>query len=293
MGEHDEPQQGELVAEVEPDLTPEEAEEFKPSGRELVVRDPADPNEVFSVLDRHDEEQIVEEFQRRALKVMLYDFEQGSKQMIDLSYQGVNEAIRLMNRTGKCRIKVAADPQPQITQTSEDIGRGEDEPIWRVMVYAVDEVTGYGQWGIAEQPCRMKLRNGSFKADEMALRKALSKAQRNALKTHIPEPMRQTLIAQYQGNEVALRQIRAGVGAEAEAELPPPLDDERARELNERIRATYDEIREVSKLALLPGAFYARHARTQHDHGLMEEFLAYLEGLRDHVRREAQQGATA
>src|SRR5437868_754435 len=70
-----------------------------PSGTDLVVRNPTDRLEVITVVDRHDEAQIVEELQRRALKVMLYSFPMDGAEVTDLSYLGINEAVRLMNNS--------------------------------------------------------------------------------------------------------------------------------------------------------------------------------------------------
>jgi hypothetical protein len=266
------------------DVSPEEAEAFKPAAGELVVRDVGDEHSVFVVFDRHDEQQIIEEFQRRALKVMLYDFSQGGSRLVDLSYQGVNEAVRLMNQTGKCKIAIDRDAfggrgfDEQVV--TEDAGNG-PEQFYVITVYAADAVTGYGQLGTSSEPKLMRLRDGSTKWDIFARTKALNKAQRNALKVMIPEALRQTLIATYRGDDVALRQIQAGAGAALIAELPPPLTDERAQALKTRARKLYEEIREHApggiKVNLLSAQFHAYLTRAEHDHERLEEFIGYLE----------------
>lgn len=249
------------------------AEEFKPSGLELVVSDPGDEQQVFVVLDRHDEEQIIEEFQRRALKVMLYDFtNKAGKRMLDLSYQGVNEGIRLMNATGKCRIHVVPGSLI-IEEVTEDIGNG-PERLVIATVYARDEVTGYGQYGTSTEPAHMKLKSGGSKWDVFARTKALNKAQRNALKVMIPEAMRQTLIAMARKDETMLKQIRAGAGAAAIAELPPPLVDDEAKELRAKIEAAYRELRGVSKTAMLPAQYQHELSRAASSHELLRALLA-------------------
>jgi hypothetical protein len=266
------------------DVAPGEAEAFKPPAGELVVRDPGDEHSVFVVFDRHDEQMIIEEFQRRALKVMLYDFSQGGSRIVDLSYQGVNEAVRLMNQTGKCEI--AIDPSAfggrgyDEQVVTEDIGNGAED-FYVVTVYAVDRRTGYGQFGTSTEPKLLRLRNGSTKWDVFARTKALNKAQRNALKVMIPEALRQTLIAQFKGDDVALRQIQAGAGAVELAQLPAPLTDERAQALKTRARRLYEEIKEHApggiKVNLLPAQFHAYLSRAEHSHERLEEFVGYLE----------------
>lgn len=274
MSDVSEPSAPEVV-----NLTPEQAEQYKPAAHELVISDPRDEQQVFVVLDRHDEQAIIEEFQRRALGVMLYDFPQGGRRLIDLSYQGVMEAIRLMNATGKCRIRVRPDSL-HVEEVVEDAGNGRERFVVAT-VYAEDEVTGYGQFGTSTEPLYMRLRDGRTRWDVFARTKAINKAQRNALKTLIPEQMRQTLIAQYRGDDVAIRRIQAGPGAEALAELPPPLTDERAEQQKQEARRLYDEIRELAPggvaVGLPPALFHSYLARAEHSHERLADYLAFLQ----------------
>jgi hypothetical protein len=263
------------------DVTVEEAEDYKPSGAELVVADPREPEGVFVVFDRHDEQQIIEEFQRRALKVMLYDFEQGGAKLIDLSYAGVNEAIRLMNSTGKCRIHIDKDSL-RVETVTEDRGNGHEE-FYVATVFATDDVTNFGEFGTSAEPKLMRLRNGKTKWDIFARTKAINKAQRNALKTMIPEALRQTIIAQYKGDATAIRQIQAGAGAESLAELPPPLNTPEAEERKAEARKIYDEIREKEPTKLLPAVFHNYMVRAEHSLERLDDFLEFLRGIREEV----------
>lgn len=273
-------------------VTPAEAEDFRPRGTDLVVADPSDEHEVFLVLDRHDEDLIVQELQRRVVRTMLYDFTQGGSRLVDLSSKGVNECVRLMNRTGKCAIRVL----PTMLSIEETIEDGEE---WvTATVYAEDAKTGQGHFGTASQPKRMKVRASTAKRyrddgkaigaddtvwDKFARAKAMSKAQRNALAGHIPETMRQTLIAQYTGDDQALRVIKAGAGAQQVAELPPPLTDERAEALKARAREVFAEIRERDPLKLLPATFHAYLSRAEHSHERLADFVTFLEAKRDEL----------
>jgi hypothetical protein len=262
----------------------------QPTGSDLVVRDGTNEHEVITVIDRHDEALIVEELQRRVLKVMLYKFSQGGSEITDLSYLGVNEAVRVMNDSRKWQITIDRGSLV-VESVNEDLGAG-PEPCWQATVYAINEATGYGQFGTYTQPKRMKLKDqraikrakdrgdhvdedGRI-ADKFSRQKAVNKAQRNALRIHIPEQVRQTLIAQYQGNPDAVRVIQAGAGAAQLAELPPPLTDERAEAQKKQAREVYDELREINTLAVLPAAFHAYMARAEHSHDRLEEFIAYL-----------------
>lgn len=274
----------------------------QPSGTDLVVRDATDRQEVVSVVDRHDEALIVEELQRRSLKVMLYSFPMDGSDVTDLSYLGVNEAVRVMNDSGKWQVTIDPD-RLACESVTEDLGDG-PEPCWQATVYAVNQMTGYGQFGTYTQPKRIKLKDAASvkrqqnkgrhvdddkrMADKFARQKAVNKAQRNALRVHIPETMRQTVIAQYQGDPERIRRIEVGAGAEQLAKLPPPLTDERSDQQREQARAVFDEIRDVNPLWIAPAVFHAYLARAEHDHDRLDEFIAYLRDKLDGAKADAE-----
>jgi hypothetical protein len=275
------------------ELRPEDVEAYLPESTALVVHDQRDEHEVFRVLDAHDEQMILQEAQRRLLKVSLYDFPQGGERVVDLSYQGVNELVRLMNATGRC--KIAVDPSSLTVETIvEDAGNG-PEPFFVATVYARDAVTGYGQFGTSMEPQRLRLKKST--ADRMrkqgkavpedgtvfdvfARAKAVNKAQRNALKVFIPEEIRQTLIAQYSGQAARIERVQTAAEAKV-AELPPPLTDEKAKAQVAMAKRLYDEIGELGggrgKLEFPPGQFFAYLVQSQHDHDTLDRFGEYLE----------------
>lgn len=286
MGQDEAP---EVVDAEVADVAPEEAEAYKPAPGELVVADLRDEQQVFVVLDRHDEQQIIEEFQRRALRVMLYDFTKGGRRLIDLSYAGVKEAVRLMNATGKCRIAIDRDSLV-VEEVTEDAGNG-PEQFYVATVFAVDEVTGHGEFGTSSEPKLMRLRAGKTKWDIFARTKAINKAQRNALGHHIPEAMRQTLIAQFKGDDAAVRRIQVGAGAEKMAELPAPLTDERARAQQARARELWTQVLDAApgglKVGVTPALFQTYLSRAEHSHERMDDLLAFLEAKLEEARADA------
>ena len=296
-----EPAQAEL--ESEPKKVEPPPPDEQPSGSELVVLDPTDRAAVLTVVDRHDEAMIVEELQRRALRVMLYSFPMDGTDVTDLSYLGVNEAVRVMNDRGKWRITIDRHSL-KVESVMEDVGYG-PEPCWTATVYAVNTNTDYGQFGSFTQPKRMRLKDkrkvqsrknrGEYVdendtiADNFSRQKAINKAQRNALRVHIPETMRQTLIAQYQGDPERVRRIEAGAGAEKLAELPPPLTDERAEAQKAQARALFDRIRELHPTAiLLPASFHVYLRDAEHSHERLDDFLKYLQDLIDRNTEKEQ-----
>lgn len=276
----------------------EEAAVFEPSGADLVVSDPTDVNDVMTVLDKHDEAEIVREIQGRLSKRYLYDFPKDGSRLVDLSWPGVRECIREMNKRGT-RIKIVPG-SAQFEDVTEDMGDG-DEPCVQITVMAEDEATGETMLGTALEPKWMKVKPATAKRrreagrsvtdddkipDQYARAKCLGKAQRNAYKLFIPETLRATIIAQYKGDAESLQKIRAGAGAEQLAELPPPLpaDDERANELREKARALYAEIHEVNPTFLLPAQFHVFFTRAEHSHERLEDFVGFLEQRRGEVK---------
>jgi hypothetical protein len=248
----------------------------------LAVRE---PDEVYRVMDAEDEQMILDELQGRALGTMLYSFTQGGSKVTDLSYAGVLECIRRLNAAGH-QIRVAAEPKPDLAEVVED-----DETYYRAVVYAFDERTGMGQFGLARQAKHKKKRNGKTERDAFAETIALNKAQRNALRSFVPEEWRQTLIGQYAGDESRVRRLRAVASADAGKmeELPPPLDDDEAMALVAEIRGKYDELKGISRLALTPAKFNAYMTQAQHDHGRLRDFSAHLDQLLDEAKAKAGQ----
>jgi hypothetical protein len=256
---------------VDGQVVPEEAgdaDDFKPEPSALVA---VDHEDAFRAMDRADELQILDEIQGRALEAMVYSFESGGRKLTDLSYAGVREVVRTLNARGHTAIKVTSTP-PTIEEFTED-----GKTYYRVLVYAEDSRTGSGQWGTAVEPKHMEKRNGDVVWDKFALTKALNKAQRNAMKALIPVEFQQTVIAQYLGDASKVRQIRAGAGAAEMAELPPPLTDPRAEAQKQRCRELFDDLKQISRLALLPAQFHAYLTRAEHSHERLDEFIAYLE----------------
>lgn len=276
-------------------------DQFKPAPEELVV---ADHDDVFRVMDLHDEEQILDELQGRALDVMVYDFGSGRDRQTGLSYAGVAEAARTANARKLSRVRIV--PGSLSSETVEIDGL----PTLSLTVYAEDEHTGGGQYGTAT--CSLKMRrnakDGSGKQiyeddpnnpgrqrkqtylvdDRFARAKALSKAQRNAMLPLIPLQIRETLIAMYLQDTKRVRTLR--VGDAKGAERPPALDDPQARQQISRLTELYAKVKAIpgGRVRFPPARFNSWMLDTQHSHERLDQFIGHLEQELEQLEKENQ-----
>lgn len=243
----------------------------------------ADDPAVYQALTAADERQIQAEIEGRALGAMVYSFRQGGGTVTGLSWKGVQEAVRQMNTRGLGRIRVTSQPP-----TFEDIVvtvDGEERKAIRCTVYAEDEIHGSGRWGTATQTRQQKTKKGWID-DPFADSKALSKAQRNAIEGMVPLELVETLKAAYLGSG-SVEYIQ-GTAVDV-TELPPPLEDEKAQELGDEIRALYEEFKRTHPeglKAMTPAAFNRYFTAVQHDHQRLEDF-------RDHMKAEVEKAKEA
>lgn len=261
-------------APVEVDADPEE---FKPPEVALAV-DTRDSTDVYRAMDRNDEVQILDELMGRAIKSMLYSFEQKGQLLTDFTVAGVNETIRVMNERGGTQVGISEQP-PIVDEFTEG-----EERYFRCLVFARDaRFPESGRWGTAVEPVMMVTKAKGKIWDKFALTKALNKAQRNALRAFIPEDFRQTIIAMFlqQGRVEKLQPLGGG----AVAELPAPIDDERAQALKIEIHDAYRELKELNPLKMPPARFNAFLTRAETDsHERMEAFRDQIRQLTDEER---------
>lgn len=265
------------------DVTAEEVAESRPPATDLVVP-PLPPGEerdvaAMLVLDRHDEDQVLSQIEERMDKVLMYDFD-GK---VDLSVNGVFECVRLLNATGHARIAIAKG-----TLTVE-VEQGDNGPDYVATVAAEDPVSGLLLYASATEPKHMKLRNGNTKVDPFARQKAISKAQRNALKRHVPERLRQAIIAMHKGDAQRVLDVKHGAGATAAAQLPPPVDSPAAKELEGECQRLWTEIRGLPdwRSFMLPGVYNAKLSRARSSEVALEAFRDELLSLRTKLGGEA------
>ncbi len=134
--------------------------------------------QAITAVDALDELQIAEEMSGRVIDQYFYDFPQGSRQVTGLSLAGVRAIARHMASHGE-----------PLTVLEVRFEEGEDaEGGWiGCLAQGKNLRTGETRWGYASQARSMKLRSGQRIPDPYAKAKALNKAQRNALRSFIPE----------------------------------------------------------------------------------------------------------
>ena len=136
--------------------------------------------EDFRELERRDEEQILAEMEGKYLDEFVYQFQQGGRTVTGLSWAGIKEIAYRMGH---------------ITVDLERLE--EKETHYVIIVKATDTEKGNSRLGISTQPKTMKRRTGPDEEDQFALQKAMSKAQRNAMRSLMPEEMLKTWISRF------------------------------------------------------------------------------------------------
>jgi len=124
----------------------------------------------YVIMDRRDEDQILEELQGNVIKEYVYDFVQNGRQITGLSYAGV---MHIAQRMGHIH-------------TSEPIIQ-EMNGGYLAKVQATDVKKNLSIWGVAFQPKNIKLKDGREITDNFAVTKAVAKSTRNAVRKLFPE----------------------------------------------------------------------------------------------------------
>ena len=124
----------------------------------------------FEAMEVLDEEQIVNEMKGHVIDKYFYEF----SGVVGISWAGIKWVSRKLSDQGHgidiCDL--------QTTSTND---------AYEVIAIAQDINTKERRYGASTQAKMMQLRDGSEKPDPFALQKAISKAQRNAIRNFIPE----------------------------------------------------------------------------------------------------------
>lgn len=137
----------------------------------------------YSLMERKDEEQILQEIKGNVIEEFVYSFPQGNRTITGLSYSGIKH-IALQRGNIHC-----CEPILQ-----------ENGSCWISKVKAIDVQRNLEMWGVSMQPKFMELRNGSKIKDDFCIQKCVSKAERNALRKLMPEKIIIEMIKEWQKN---------------------------------------------------------------------------------------------
>ena len=154
-----------------------------PSQPAQPAQTPAKPKEqdTFLQFENRDEAQIMRELQGGMLDEFIYSFKESGRTVTGLSWAGVKECAR---RMGGIEVLDA-----EISESAKE---------FRVICRARDTNTRAVMLGVSAQAKMIETKSGRRYEDKFALQKAVSKAQRNAIRCLIPEAFVKQMITKMQ-----------------------------------------------------------------------------------------------
>jgi hypothetical protein len=152
-------------------------------GQALTLRE----DEACTLMNAKDDKQILAEMEGKYLDEFVYDIEvwdskkRKVRHVVGLSWAGVKETVRTAGHIEIDNLHIEETPEK-----------------YRILAKAKDTLHGITIYGGAEQAKMMKLKeSGNVIEDVHAFSKCLSRAQRNALRSLIPEAVIKTAIDTY------------------------------------------------------------------------------------------------
>lgn len=165
------------------------------------------PQEAYELLDKRDEEQILAEIKGNIITEMFYSFKMEGREVTGISWVGTKEIARQYGGINIDYVDLKETPSS-----------------YMAIVKATDTKRGTSLLGTAMQPKTMNTRNGEVD-DKFASTKAISKAQRNAIRAIIPERFLIEMYEQFKkGTEPTKPEPRKKVEAEAKPVDKPKWD---------------------------------------------------------------------
>jgi len=211
---------------------PSEKEEESVKAKAKTAGAPVQEEQVYELFERRDEEQIVATLQGRVSEEFLYEFCRRHKWhngvrppectckdlVVGISWFGIQEASRVY---GGIQVPVE---KAKARETAEEV---------EFMVEAIDTQTNSSRIGVSAQPKMMATKAGVLR-DAFATQKALSKAQRNAIKQLLPQTMLKEWIQKHRNGGNGKGQAPQPAGSPAQPVGSHPLDA-KAQELKSEI----------------------------------------------------------
>ena len=230
---------------------PREGDEVKVKTKSATEVQAPGEQEVYVLTEKRDEEQIVADLEGRFVEEFVYEFCRRHKWpdrvrppectckdlVVGISWFGVQEASRAYGR-----IQVPIE-KAKSRDTGDEI---------EFMIEAVDTQTNSSRIGISSQPKMMTTRQGTMR-DAFATQKALSKAQRNAIKQLLPQTMLKEWIQRHRNGGNGKAQVSSQPGAAPQAKpegVQHPLDAKALELRGEIMRLTGSEEAYLNTLGL-------------------------------------------
>lgn len=161
---------------------PQPINTLEPTTHQKTMTRDRDWDTPFSIMERRDEDQILQELKGNILQEFVYSFKQNGRDVTGLSYAGVKQIALEMGNI-HCS-------EPIISEMNGN---------WVCKVKVVDIYRNMEMWGVSCQPKQMKTQWGP-KDDPFALQKAVSKTERNALRKLMPEKLLVEMIKEWRHN---------------------------------------------------------------------------------------------
>lgn len=137
-------------------------------------------NQAYDLINQRDDSQVLLEIQGGFLEEFVYSFPTREGKVTGLSWAGVKEVARQMGNI-----------------SVDDCDIRETDGSWQVKCKARDLTRNVTMFGVAEQAKDLVLKGGGTQRDMHSLSKAVSRAQRNAIRGLIPEMFIKKMIEQY------------------------------------------------------------------------------------------------
>lgn len=194
--------------------------------------------QIFVAMELEDDRLIGQELLGQEVTTLVYSYEEEDGSVGHrLSYAGVREACRLINRDRKSGHTIQIAERPPIIDRDVTLN---GQPGVEVQIYAVDIEAGGGSWGIKFEPWQKYIGDGKGSTDfnRFALETALSKAQRNAMFNLLPAHLIEKMAQKFVKEGKSVKKIE-GKKIETRVQKPQKTGDEKI------YRATLDRIGKV------------------------------------------------
>lgn len=218
----------------------------------MVVQSAADPRiNIVMATELMDDQMIEAELMHEVVPFYIYRFNQDGKEIVGLSAKGVNEVVRLVNKNPRsgARLRVAPDSMKIEQNVDVDGVRGV-----QATVLAQDLISGATAWGVKFEAYRKKRsekKGGGSYENTFATEKAITKAERNAKRKLIAEPLAIKMIQKIMNEQPSMVRTIAPTDVKNLRRDLPAAKTESQMTKTDRMRMTTDAIRDCNEVKTL------------------------------------------